>query len=123
MTELLANPSFLPLLLFAGLPFFLLVVSVLTVRAVYFLSLKTIRVSFKDIRDVDSVLDYFIRDMGFDAPQKEDNVLQFRFTRWIMYPHHVVRLKAALSGNRVILTGPLHMIRRVEKRMLSFSDL
>ena len=84
-------------------------------------SLKTIRISFKDIRDVDVLLDYFIRDLGFQAPQKRGDMLVFRATWWTIFAYNIFQLQARVSGNTVVLTGPTPMMRRLKRRILSFA--
>lgn len=89
---------------------------------VYFASLKTLRIFFKDIRDVDNLLDYYIRDLGFRAPVKQGDGLVFRATWWTFAVYSILRLQARVSGNTVVLTGPTPMMRRLKKRMLLFAE-
>jgi class 3 adenylate cyclase len=85
-------------------------------------SLATLRVSFKEIRNVDALLEYFVRDMGFRTPHKKGDSLVFRATWWTILVYNVFRVEAKISGNRVILTGPLLLMRRLEKRLRYFAE-
>ena len=88
----------------------------------FFCSFVTYRISFKDVRDVDSLLEYFIRDLGFRAPRKTGDVLVFRATWWNILCYNVFRLEAIVSGNRVVVTGLTPLMRRLRKRILSFAE-
>ena len=85
-------------------------------------SLTTIRISFRDVRDVDGVLEYFISEMGFKSPERQGDTLVFRAAWRIILHHNIIKLKAKVSGNRVVLTGPNAMMRRLQKRILSFAE-
>jgi hypothetical protein len=84
----------------------------------YFIALTTLRVSFKDIRDVDALLDYYVRDFGFHPPRRSGDSLVFRATFWTFSMYSVLQLKARVSGNTVLLTGPAPVMRRLKQRML-----
>ena len=88
----------------------------------YYCSLKTLRIRFKDIRDVDAFLDYYIRELGFREPKKEGDELVFRATWWTTFIYSVLKLKARVSGNAVVLTGPTPMMRRMKRRMLLLAE-
>jgi class 3 adenylate cyclase len=89
----------------------------------FFGSLLTYRISFKDVRDVDSLLEYFIRDLGFRAPRKMGDALVFQPTWWnILVYYGFSRLEAIVSGNRVVVTGPTPLMLRLRKRILSFAE-
>jgi class 3 adenylate cyclase len=88
----------------------------------YFLLLRTLRISFKDIRDVDVLLDYHIPDLGFRAPERKGDDLVFRASLWTFLTYNILRLRARVAGNTVVLTGPAPMMRRLRKRLLLMGE-
>ncbi|HUE96733.1 MAG TPA: adenylate/guanylate cyclase domain-containing protein [Longimicrobiaceae bacterium] len=92
------------------------------VAGAYSASLKTLRIHFRDIRDVDALLDYYIRDLGFREARREGDELVFRATLWTWFLYTVLRMSARVSGNTVVITGPAPMMRRLTKRMLLLAE-
>ena len=87
----------------------------------YCYALGTLQIIFKDIRDVDAVMDYLVREMGFKPPVQEENGLVFNATFFTMFLYTILKLRVNISGNRVLMTAPLPMVRRIEKRLLSLA--
>ena len=94
----------------------------LTPLMAYAVSLKTLRIYFKQIGAADAFLDYYLRDFGFKAPQKEGDEFVFRATLWTWSLYGVLRLRARIIGNTVVLTGPAPIMRRLTKRILLFAE-
>lgn len=89
---------------------------------IIFYSLAMLKISFKDVRNVDSLLEAFISEMGFRPPERQGESLVVRATLGTVFWYSVLQLKATVSGNRVFLTGPMLLMRRLEKRLYRFSD-
>ncbi len=87
----------------------------------YCYALGTLQIIFKDIRDVDAVMDYLVREMGFKPPVQEENGLVFNATILTTLNYTILKLRVNISGNRVLMTAPLPMVRRIEKRLLSLA--
>jgi class 3 adenylate cyclase len=83
----------------------------------YMLSLTTLRIHFSDLRDVDVLLDYYIPELGFKQPTRASGELVFRATLWTWFLYTVLRVRAHVSGNTVLLTGPSPMMRRLKRRL------
>ena len=105
---------------FSYLGFILLYVALFTFLAVYTLSLKTIRIGFLDVRDVDKVLEYFVEQIGFKPPKRVGEHLLFRAKPMTILMWNVFKIKATINGNTIILTGPLRMVMKVKKQIASF---
>ena len=106
--------------LLAGLWVVVIVAAVFA--SAYLVTLKTLRIYFNDIRDVDELLDYYIRELGFNAPQSNGRELVFRATLWTTLVYNVLQLRAHVSGSTVVLTGPAPMMRRLTRRMLLLAE-
>ncbi|MCH8278108.1 MAG: hypothetical protein IIC12_04160 [Proteobacteria bacterium] len=106
-------------------PFVLTGISVCLVlvwlSSTYCYALGTLQIIFKDIRDVDAVMDYLVREMGFKLPVQEENGLVFKATILTTLNYTILKLRVNISGNRVLMTAPLPMVRRIEKRLLSLA--
>ena len=87
----------------------------------YCYALGTLQIIFKDVRDVDAVMDYLVREMGFKPPVQEENGLVFNATILTTLNYTILKLRVNISGNRVLMTAPLPMVRRIEKRLLSLA--
>ncbi|MCH8257482.1 MAG: hypothetical protein IIA75_06230, partial [Proteobacteria bacterium] len=87
----------------------------------YCYALGALQIIFKDIRDVDAVMDYLVREMGFKPPVQEENGLVFNATILTTLLYTILKLRVNISGNRVLMTAPLPMVRRIEKRLLSLA--
>lgn len=92
------------------------------VMGTYSFMLTTLRISFPDLRDVDTLLDYHIPDLGFRPPHRQGDDLVFRATLWTTLNFHILRLRARVAGNTVLLTGPAPIMRRLRKRILLLGD-
>ena len=101
-----------------GLPIFLILV---WLWSTYCYALGTVQIIFKDTRDVDAVMDYLVREMGFKPPVQEKNGLVFNATIFTMFLYTILKLRVNISGNKVLMTAPLPMVRRIEKRLLSLA--
>ena len=84
-------------------------------------SLRTVRIVFKDARDVEGVLDYFVSEMGFKPPKTEGDTLIFRAKLRTFLTWSTLKLRAKVDGNTVILTGATIMVKRFEKRVLAYA--
>ncbi len=110
--------SFSPVLFLGSLLLLLALTIYITVLA---LSLRTIRIVFEDVRDVESVLDYFVSEMGFKHPVRVGDTLIFKAKLRTFLIWNIYKLRARVDGNTAILTGPTIMVRRFEKRVLAHS--
>jgi len=110
--------SFSPVLFLGSLLLFL---AYSTYMAVLVFSLRTIRIIFEDVRDVESVLDYFVSEMGFKHPVRVGDTLIFKAKLRTFLIWNIYKLRARVDGNTTILTGPTIMVRRFEKRVLAHS--
>ena len=110
--------SFSPVLFLGSLLLLLALTIYITVLA---LSLRTIRIVFEDVRDVESVLDYFVSEMGFKHPVRVGDTLIFKAKLRTFLIWNIYKLRARVDGNTTILTGPTIMVRRFEKRVLAHS--
>ncbi len=110
--------SFSPVLFLGSL---LLLLAGTTYMTVLAFSLRTIRIVFEDVRDVESVLDYFVSEMGFKHPVRVGDTLIFKAKLRTFLIWNIYKLRARVDGNITILTGPTIMVRRFEKRVLAHS--
>ena len=99
----------------------IIVFVVIILLGAYMYTLGSIRVSFKDIKSVEQVLEYLVSEMGFKPPTREKDVLIFRATLTTILLYSVLKLRVTTDGNRILLTAPLPIIRRIRKRLLSLS--
>jgi hypothetical protein len=84
--------------------------------------LKTIRIGFLDVRDVDKVLEYFVTQIGFKPPTRIGEHLVFRAKPMTVLTWNVFKIKAKVNGNTIILTGPLRMVLKLRKQIASFAS-
>lgn len=96
---------------------------VLAARSIAF---TTLRVIFSNIRHVDSILEYFIEQMGYKTAIKEKGYLIFKptvskFVRdfFIGFPN---KIRVRVDGNSVIITSTIPAVRRLEKQLKSFAN-
>jgi hypothetical protein len=89
--------------------------------SIYAFTLGSLRITFGDARQVEGVLKYMIGEMGFKQPIRDQGTLVFRANLMTVLLYSVLRLRASIDGNRVILTAPLPMIRRLERTLRASS--
>ena len=95
---------------------------VLWVWGSYQSSWRTLRLSFDDVRDVDALLDHYLMDLGLKPAERSGDDLVFRGSLWVWFIHGVRKLRARVSGNSVLLTGPTPMMKKLQARMVLLAD-
>ncbi|MEW6665127.1 MAG: adenylate/guanylate cyclase domain-containing protein [Thermodesulfobacteriota bacterium] len=92
----------------------------LILMAVYFYSMRSVRITFDDIRAVDRLLDFLASQIGYTRQISEHNtvILKPSLYHFIMYSAR--RIKAVFDGNAVVLTGNFMYIRKLLKVIRSF---
>ena len=88
---------------------------------VYCYSLKTILISFDDVRNVDDILDYFVQQIGFKSPVKEGNIIIFKAKLRTFFIWNAWKIRVIIDGNTVIITGTMIMINKLLKRIKAYS--
>jgi TIR domain len=88
----------------------------------YMYTLGSICVTFKNIRDVDRIFEYLVSEMGFKPPERENEALVFKATLTSILLYSVLKLRVTIDGNRVLLTAPAPIIRRISKRLQALSQ-
>jgi len=83
--------------------------------AVYFISAKSVRVIFSDVRDSDKIIGFLISQIGYKPPVKVNDQLVFKPTvsQFIMY--NARKIKVLIDGNSVVISGNYMMIRKLLK--------
>ena len=94
--------------------YIVLILSVLTY------ALTSIKITFKDIRDVDKVLGYFVSQMGFKEPIHLDKQLIYKPTLLQVFLWGSSKLRARVDGNSVYLIGNIAIIKKLEKMFKSY---
>lgn len=79
------------------------------------------RYVFDDIRNVDEVIEYLIREMGFNAPVRDGKMLRFRATLKTVFIWSVLGIGARIDGTSVIVSGQAHFLRRLKKSLETIS--
>jgi class 3 adenylate cyclase len=97
-------------------------VLLLVLMAVYFYSMRSVRITFDDIRAVDRLLDFLASQIGYTRQIRERNtvVLKPSLYHFIMYSARKIR--AVFDGNAIVLTGNTMYIRKLLKVIRSFES-
>jgi hypothetical protein len=82
----------------------------------------THRYIFGDIRDVDDVLEYIVRELGFRAPIREGKNLIFRSTLITILLWNVLKISMHLDGNTAIVSGPAYFLMRLKKSLVALTN-
>jgi hypothetical protein len=104
---------------FAG--FILLYICIFSFLATYIFSMKTIKITFLDIREVDRTISYFVEKLGFKSPIKEGKELVFKAKPMTVIIWNVVTIRARVDGNIMLLNGPLIMMKKLQQQIESYS--
>ena len=83
-------------------------------------TLKSIKITFEDIRDVDKVLGYFVEQMGFKKPIYLDKQIIYKPTLLQVFLWGSSKVRARVDGNAIYLTGNIAIIRKLEKMFKSY---
>ena len=94
--------------------YIVLILSILTY------TLKSIKITFEDIRDVDKVLGYFVEQMGFKKPIYLDKQIIYKPTLLQVFLWGSSKVRARVDGNAIYLTGNIAIIRKLEKMFKSY---
>lgn len=106
----------------ANLATVLLLAALLSLAAVYFYSLKSIRVIFDDIRGVDRLLDHLASQIGYSRQLRENNTLILKPSLYHFIMYSARKIRAVFDGNAVVLTGNTMYIRKLLKVLRSFQN-
>lgn len=92
----------------------------LILMAVYFYSMRSIRITFDDVRAVDRLLDFLASQIGYSRQIGEHNtvILKPSLYHFIMYSAR--RIEAVFDGNAIVLTGNYMYLRKLLKVLRSF---
>jgi len=88
--------------------------------AVYFYSLKAVRITFDDIRAVDRLLDFLASQIGYSRQISEHNTVILKPSLYHFILYSARKIKAVFDGNAVVLTGNYMYIRKLVKVIRSF---
>lgn len=83
----------------------------------YYFALGSLEIQCRDRGAIDTFLENYILQMGFKPPTQQDSELIYRATWTTILIYSVLSLRVVVSGNRLVITGPLSLIRRLQKRV------
>jgi len=102
--------------------FIILYICIFSFLATYIFSLKAIKISFLDIREVDRTISYFVEKLGFKSPIKEGKELVFKAKPLTIIIWNVVTIRARVDGNIILLSGPLIMMNKLHRQIETYSS-
>lgn len=102
--------------------FIVLYIFIFSFLSIFIFSLRTIKITFSDIREVDKVITYFVEKLGFKPPFKEGNELIFKAKPMTVIVWNVVTIRARVDGNIIILGGPLIMVNKLVEQLKTYSS-
>ena len=102
------------MIILSPIHYVVLILSILTY------TLKSIKITFEDIRDVDKVLGYFVEQMGFKKPVYLDKQIIYKPTLLQVFLWGSSKVRARVDGNAIYLTGNIAIIRKLEKMFKSY---
>ena len=113
-TFMIASPSLLFDSIKNPIHYIVLILSILTY------TLTSIKITFEDIRDVDKVLGYFVKQMGFKKPIQLDKQLVYKPTLLQVFLWGSSKIRARVDGNAIYLIGNIAIIKKLEKMFKSY---
>lgn len=100
----------------AGILALVLVIAALPFGSYYF-ALGSLELVFDDQASVDRFLNDYIVQMGFRAPERQGDELIYKATLGTILMYTVLTLRVVIDQERMLITAPLPLIRRLEKRL------
>ncbi len=89
------------------------------ISGIYFMSFSSIKITFRDIRDVDKILIHFVDQMGYKNPYMEKGQMIFKPSLFQIIMWSSSSIKARIDGNSIYLIGNIPIIRKLEKMFQS----
>jgi class 3 adenylate cyclase len=94
----------------------------LVLMAVYFYSMRSVRITFDDVRAVDRLLDFLASQIGYSRRIGEHNTVTLKPSLYHFIMYSARRITAVFDGNAVVLTGNYMYIRKLLKVIRSFES-
>ena len=97
--------------------------ALIILTAVYFYSMKSIRIVFDDIRAVDHLLDFLASQIGYSCHLRENNTMILKPSLYHFIMYSARKIRAVFDGNAVVLTGNAMYINKLMKVLRSFEAM
>jgi class 3 adenylate cyclase len=95
----------------------------LSLAAIYFYSMKSVRIVFDDIRAVDTLLDSLASQIGYSRHLKEANTILLKPSLYHFIMYSARKITAVFDGNAVVLSGNYMYIRKLMRVIRSFESV
>jgi hypothetical protein len=97
--------------------------ALLILMAVYFYSMKSVRIVFDDIRAVDQLLEFLASQIGYSRHVGEANTVVLKPSLYHFVMYSARKIKATFDGNAIVVSGNYMYIRKLMKVIRSFESV
>ncbi len=79
-----------------------------------------VEIKFEDVRGADKLLSYIIQRFGFKSPVKKGDQIVFKPTFYNLFMWSTQKMRVAINGNYVTISGSFLFLRKVKKMLKSY---
>jgi len=80
----------------------------------------SVKIHFEDVRGVDEMISFIIQQFGFKPPVKKNGQLVYKPSAYNFWMWWTQKMKVAINGNHVTISGSFMFLRKVRKMLKSY---
>ncbi len=80
----------------------------------------SVKIRFEDVRGVDEMISFIIRQFGFKPPKRKNGQLVYKPSAYNFLMWWSQSMRVAINGNDVTISGSFMFLRKVKKMLKAY---